>query len=241
MYKNMIYGYCRISRKTQNIDRQVRNISEAFPTAKISKEEYTGRKIQGRKELNKILKQVRPGDTIVFDSVSRMSRNAEEGFQLYQELYADGINLVFLKEPYCNTAKYQETLAKQIDITINTGDSATDALMQSIIDALNTFRQNLVRKDIELAFEQAQKEVDDLRQRTIEGIETARRNGKQIGLAENTRLKSKKSVKAKNIIRKHNRTFGGNLTNEETWTLAGISKMTFYKYKDELIAEMKQE
>lgn len=237
----MIYGYCRISRKTQNIDRQVRNISEAFPTAKISKEEYTGRKIQGRKELNKILKQVRPGDTIVFDSVSRMSRNAEEGFQLYQELYADGINLVFLKEPYCNTAKYQETLAKQIDITINTGDSATDALMQSIIDALNTFRQNLVRKDIELAFEQAQKEVDDLRQRTIEGIETARRNGKQIGLAKNTRLKSKKSVKAKNIIRKHNRTFGGNLTNEETWTLAGISKMTFYKYKDELIAEMQQE
>lgn len=237
----MIYGYARISRKTQNIERQVRNISEAFPEAKISKEEYTGRKIQGRRELNKILKRIRPGDTIVFDSVSRMSRNAEEGFQLYQELYADGINLVFLKEPYCNTAKYQETLAKQIDITINTGDSATDALMQSIIDALNTFRQNLVRKDIELAFEQAQKEVDDLRQRTIEGIETARRNGKQIGLAKNTKLQTKKSIEAKNIIRKHNRTFGGNLTNEETWTLAGISKMTFYKYKDELITALQQE
>lgn len=237
----MIYGYCRISRKTQNIDRQVRNISEAFPTAKISKEEYTGRKIQGRKELNKILKQVRPGDTIVFDSVSRMSRNASEGFQLYQELYDNGINLVFLKEPHINTSKYQEALRNQINITVTTGDQATDILMKSIIDALNTFRQNLVRKDIELAFEQAQKEVDDLRQRTIEGIETARRNGKQIGLAKNTKLQTKKSIEAKNIIHKHNRTFGGNLTNEETWRLAGISKMTFYKYKDELIAEMQQE
>lgn len=237
----MIYGYARISRKTQNIERQVRNISEAFPEAKISKEEYTGRKIQGRRELDKILKRVRPGDTIVFDSVSRMSRNASEGFQLYQELYDNGINLVFLKEPHINTSKYQEALRNQINITVATGDQATDILMKSIIDALNTFQQNLVRKDIELAFIQAQKEVDDLRQRTKEGIETARRNGKQIGLAKNTKLQTKKSIEAKNIIRKHNRTFGGNLTNEETWTLAGISKMTFYKYKDELIAEMQQE
>lgn len=237
----MIYGYARISRKTQNIERQVRNISEAFPEAKISKEEYTGRKIQGRRELDKILKRVRPGDTIVFDSVSRMSRNASEGFQLYQELYDNGINLVFLKEPHINTSKYQEALRNQINITVATGDQATDILMKSIIDALNTFQQNLVRKDIELAFLQAQKEVDDLRQRTKEGIETARRNGKQIGLAKNTKLQTKKSIEAKNIIRKHNRTFGGNLTNEETWTLAGISKMTFYKYKDELIAEMQQE
>lgn len=237
----MIYGYARISRKTQNIERQVRNISEAFPEAKISKEEYTGRKIQGRRELNKILKRIRPGDTIVFDSVSRMSRDASEGFQLYQGLYDNGINLVFLKEPHINTSKYQEALRNQINITVATGDQATDILMKSIIDALNTFQQNLVRKDIELAFLQAQKEVDDLRQRTKEGIETARRNGKQIGLAKNTKLQTKKSIEAKNIIRKHNRTFGGNLTNEETWTLAGISKMTFYKYKDELIAEMQQE
>ena len=38
-----IYGYARISRKTQNIERQVRNISEAFPDAKISQEAYTGK------------------------------------------------------------------------------------------------------------------------------------------------------------------------------------------------------
>ena len=38
----------------------------------------------------------------------------------------------------------------------------------------------LAKEQIRLAFIQAQKEVDDLRQRTKEGIETARRDGKQI-------------------------------------------------------------
>ena len=94
----IIYGYCRISTTKQNIDRQVRNILAVYPDAKIVKETYTGIKFQGRKELDKILKKVKTGDTIVFDSVSRMSRTADEGFRLYQELFEQGINLVFLKE-----------------------------------------------------------------------------------------------------------------------------------------------
>lgn len=75
-----LYGYCRISTRKQNIERQVRNILAVFPDAIIVREIYTGTKFQGRKELEKLLKIVRTGDTIVFDSVSRMSRNAEEGF-----------------------------------------------------------------------------------------------------------------------------------------------------------------
>lgn len=39
----------------------------------------------------------------------------------------------------------------------------------------------LAERQIRQAFEQLQKEVDDLHQRTLEEIETARRNGKQIG------------------------------------------------------------
>ena len=78
-----IYGYCRISTPTQNIDRQIRNIKAAFPDAHIVQEVYTGTKYQGRKELDKLLRIVQPGDTIVFDSVSRMSRSADEGCQLY--------------------------------------------------------------------------------------------------------------------------------------------------------------
>ena len=46
----MIYGYCRISRKTQNIERQIRNIQESYPSALIIQEAYTGTKVVGRKE-----------------------------------------------------------------------------------------------------------------------------------------------------------------------------------------------
>ena len=68
-----IFGYCRVSTAKQNIDRQERNILAAYPTAKVYKEKYTGTKFIGRKEFDKILKQVQEGDMIVFDSVSRMS------------------------------------------------------------------------------------------------------------------------------------------------------------------------
>ena len=103
------YGYCRISRKQQSIERQVRNIKEVYPTATIIQEAYTGTKLD-RPKFDKLLNTVKQGDTIVFDSVSRMSRNAEEGFKLYKELYNKGIELVFLKEPLINTQVYKSKL-----------------------------------------------------------------------------------------------------------------------------------
>lgn len=238
-----IYGYCRISTKHQNIERQVRNILKAYPDADIRKEAYTGTKVEGRRAFERILKEVRSGDTIVFDSVSRMSRNASEGVTLYERLYNDGIELVFLKEPHVNTSVYREALQKQQDnyIKVDTGDTSTDTFINSILEALQTFQMDLAKKQIEIAFQQSEKEVTNLRQRTKEGIETARRNGKQIGQEKGRTLHIKKKAQAKRVIKRHNKSFGGTLTNEQTWTLAGISKMTFYKYRDEIIQEMQKE
>ena len=89
------YGYARISQKKQSIERQIRNIKSAYPEATIIEEAYTGTSID-RKEWNKLFKKVKAGDTIIFDSVSRMSRNAEEGFTAYEELFTRGVELVFL-------------------------------------------------------------------------------------------------------------------------------------------------
>ena len=153
-----------------------RNSTEAL----IRKEVYTGTK-SNRKEWSKLLKALKPADTVVFDSVSRMSRNAEEGFETYERLYNAGINLVFLKEPHINTDTYKQAIENQLQIAINSGDNATDELMQSIIAALNKYILALAKKQIYLSFEQSEKEVTDLHQRTKEGIQTARLNGKQIG------------------------------------------------------------
>ncbi len=228
-----VYGYARISRKQQSIDRQIRNIKEAYPSAVIAQEAFTGTKLEGRKEFEKILKAVKSGDMIVFDSVSRMSRNAEEGFALYQSLLQKGIDLVFLKEPHINTAVYREAAEKQID-TIQTGDAATDELMAAITAGINRYMLRLAERQIQLAFDQAEKEVTDLHQRTREGIETARLQGKQIGGVPGRKLHVKKAEAAKKMILKHSRNFDGSLTDAEVMKLIGIARNTYYRYKTQL-------
>lgn len=220
------YGYCRISTGKQNIERQVRNIQSTFPDAVIVKEVYTGTKFQGRKELDKILDKVQSGDTIIFDSVSRMSRNAEDGYKLYEKLFRKGISLVFLKEPHINTETYKKAMSNQISLT---GDK-----VDLILEGVNRYLMELAKEQIRIAFEQAEKEVSDLHQRTKEGIETARLNGKQIGQAKGTTYETQKAKVAKDIIRRHNKSFGGSLTDTETMKQAGISRKSFYKYKREL-------
>jgi len=232
-----VYGYARVSTGKQNIERQVRNIKTADPTAVIVKEVYTGKRFQGRSELDKILGQIKPGDTIIFDSVSRMSRNAEEGFALYEVLFKQGVDLVFIKEPHINTATYRQALENKLKVAFESGDADADALMDGIVGALNQYIMRLAQRQIQLAFFQSEKEIADLHQQTREGIITAKLNGKRIGQEKGAKLITKKSIDAKAKIKKYNRDFDGMLNNEETWRQVGISKMTFYKYKRELLME----
>lgn len=224
----MIYGYCRISTKQQNIERQERNIAKAFPDAKIEREAFTGT-TTSRPVFNKLLKRLKSGDTLVFDSVSRMSRNADEGFELYEKLYSDGINLAFLKEPHINTETYKSALSNNLQMT------GTD--VDFILEGVNRYLMALAKTQIRLAFEQAEKEVTDLHQRTREGIETARSNGKQIGQKPGAKLTTKKSIAAKAIIMKHSKDFNGSLSDAEVMKLAGLARNTYYKYKKELKTE----
>jgi DNA invertase Pin-like site-specific DNA recombinase len=237
----MVFGYTRISKPKQNIERQVRNIQAFSSDAVIVREVFTGTRFQGRAELDKLLKTVKPDDTIIFDSVSRMSRNADEGFMLYEELFNKGINLVFLKERHIDTATYKQARENIVKADVKSGDDDTDDLINGIFESVNRYIMRLARKQIQLAFAQAEKEVEDLHQRTREGIVTARLNGKQIGQQKGKKLTTKKSIAAKAKIKKYNNTFGGTLNNEETITQVGISRMTFYKYKAELVAEMNGE
>ena len=221
-----IYGYARTSRPQQSIDRQIRNIKACNANAVIIQEAYTGTKMDRPKWIRLYLR-VREGDTIIFDSVSRMSRNAEEGFAMYEELFNRQVCLIFLKEPHINTDTYRKALQGGIPTT------GTD--VDYILDGINNYLLALAKEQIRLAFEQAEKEVQDLHQRTAEGIETARLAGKQIGQKPGSKLTTKKSVQAKEIILKHSKTFSGNLNDIDCMKLAGISRNTFYKYKRELV------
>lgn len=229
MGKNMRYGYCRISTKQQSIDRQIRNIKKEYPDAVILQEAYTGTTTD-RPEWNKLYKAVKDGDIIIFDSVSRMSRDAAEGFKLYEKLYDRGVELIFLKEPHINTATYKKALSSNIAMTGTNVDF--------ILTGVNKYLMALAKEQIIIAFEQSEKEVKDLQQRTKEGIETARLNGKQIGQVKGAVLNVKKKEPIKAQIRKKSRDLNGTMTDRDLIKVLGIARNTYYKYKKELLEEV---
>lgn len=234
----MMYAYIRVSTQKQEFERQIDNISKVYPDIKADNyfaDKYTGKTLD-RPEWNKLYKRLKSGDTIVFDSVSRMSRDAAEGTALYQELYDKGINLIFLNEPYCNTDTYRQSAEQSIPTT---GNEIADIYIQ----ATNQVIMILAKRQIEIAFEQAEKERKDISKRVSDGMRAKQKQalaeGKVIkyGAKEGSKLNVKKAEPAKEIILKHSKDFNGTLKDSEVCKLAGISRNTYYKYKAELKAE----
>ena len=245
------FGYVRVSTMSQNLQRQIANIKAEYPKALIISDEFTGTKMD-RPEWSKLYPTLKKGDQVIFDSVSRMSRDAEEGFRVYQELYERGVELIFLKEPHINTRVFRDVAQAP-----QTGDKDLD---ETLIKGLNEYLMRLADKQIRLAFEQSQKEVEDLRQRVKEGMAVAKLDGKQIGRSEGDKLTVKKSEPIKNLIRELSSDFDGHNTDAEVMAIlksktvkipvkkrngseelkeipASLSRNTFYKYK----AEMREE
>ena len=227
--KNRVYGYCRISTMKQKIQRQIDNIKKEYPDAVIITENGISGCTLDRPAWLKLQKVLKAGDTVVFDEVSRMSRNAAEGFELYQALYNKGVNLVFLKERHIDTEVFKQTLNNRIQMT------GTD--VDVILQGVNEYLMMLAKKQIEIAFQQAQHEVDYLHKRTSEGVRKAQAEGKQVGRATGSKVETKKAKEAKQIILKHSKDFGGSLSDPDVIKLAGISRNSFYKYKAELKAQ----
>jgi len=223
----------------QNLQRQIDNIKREYPDATIITEEYTGTKID-RPALNKLLKNVKSGDTIIFDEVSRMSRNAADGIELYTELFEKGVNLVFIKEPHINTAVYRDKLDKQMEKLNSTGSRATDKLLESIMSALHEYTIDLAKEQIELAFKTAQAEVDFLHKRTSEGVQKAIAAGKRVGRQQGAKVETKKAKEMKVKIKALSKDFDGTNTDIEVMAITKLARNTYYKYKRLILEEIEK-
>ena len=126
------YFYMRIStqeeRGLQKYDRQenaLRKYAEAnglmFDGHNIYMEDRSGKNFHERQEWSKLEQIMHPGDTVVFKDISRFTREAENGYQKYMELYDKGIRLVYLdNQTVCtdyirqllNVAEKQNLIAK---------------------------------------------------------------------------------------------------------------------------------
>ena len=233
----MVFGYCRVSTTHQRITRQITNIMQVDPSAVIVKEFYTGT-TQTRPQWEKLMGKIQRGDTIIFDSVSRMSRNAEEGFKDYKALYEKGVNLIFINEPLINTSVYDSSKGNLLKITVATGNAAVDDYFKGNITLINNLLMGLAEEQIKAAFAQSEKEVNDLHTRISQGMRESKRNGTKIGLTKGTVLVTKKSVDCKAIIMKHSKDFNGTLEDPDVIKLCDVSRNTYYKYKKELKAPL---
>lgn len=177
--KGRIYGYIRVSTKHQDISRQRINILKLYPDAIIYEEKHSGGDYNGCVELDKLLKVVKSGDTIVFDSVSRFSRDNVTGPQEYKRLFKEGVNLVFLNEPYINTENYR----KALEVAIPRTGTFIDPIIEGIEEALI----QLAEKQVQEAFDQANKELMDIRKRTSQAL--------QLKIAENKNLPDDQKIR----------------------------------------------
>lgn len=233
-----VIGIARISRKTQNIQRQIKNIKLKYPNARIIKITCSGAKVIGYREFEKVIDEVKQKNgkkyKLVFDSASRMSRDSESGCTLYEDLFNNDVCIEFLKEPQINTEVYKKALENQIELQVKTGNDATDKLIKTVIEALNVYTMALAKEQIKKVFDEAQTELENIHIRTAEGIAVARAEGKRIGAPKGTKFITKKSKEVKEIILKHSKDFNGTLSDKECIKLTGVALNTYYSYKKEL-------
>lgn len=96
----------------------------------------------------------------------------------------------------------------------------------------------VAKRQIEIAFRNAEQEVEYLHTRIKEGIVRAQMDGVQIGRAKGCIIETKKSIEMKDKIIKMSKCFEGNLKDKEVIAILGIGRNTFYKYKAQIKSNM---
>lgn len=231
-----VYGYVRVSTKQQKTQRQIDNIKSYNADAVIYEEKQSGKDVEGRAVFRKMLDKVKCGDTIVFDEVSRMSRNADEGYNLYMDLMDKNINLVFLKERHIDTEEYKRRTQNHIE-RISSSNKKMDNLINGILELVADFEKENLKDNIRLAFQQAEHERQFLIKRVTEGKSKSEKpQGRPQG---STNLKTEKADHIKKVIKEQSKDFDGKFSDAKIMReyLNGVARNTYYKYKSELKKE----
>ncbi|HEK9103667.1 recombinase family protein [Bacillus pfraonensis] len=150
------FGYVRVSSKDQNKERKIQNMKNlGIEERDIFIDKESGKNME-RENYQMLKRLVRTGDTIVFDSLTRLGRNMNDTLEEFKYYEKHKVNLQFIKEPYINV-NY-------------TGESTNDVIQSAIQKATLTILS---------AF--AEKERIDIKQRQAEGIALARKQGRRLG------------------------------------------------------------
>lgn len=147
-----IYGYCRVSTKEQNLDRQLIAMKEnGVPESNIYCDKQSGKNFN-RKNFKKLYRKLRAGDVLVIMSIDRLGRDYDGIGNMWKRL-------VFNKQ----------VIIKVLDMPIltMTDNNLVNRLLSDII--------------LQLLAYVAQTERENLLKRQAQGIEAAKARGVEFG------------------------------------------------------------
>ena len=177
-------GYARVSTDKQKLSRQVDELKEAG-CVKIFKDKVSGSR-SNRKEFNKLVNFLRPGDIVVVTSLDRLGRSLTDLIKTANQLADKEVDILSLKQ--------------NIDTS-----SPTGKFFFHMFGALAEF------------------ELSWIRERTVQGLESARARGKLGGRPH--ALSSDKAAELKKIYDSDTEVSISSLCE-----MFQISRGTLYKY-----------
>lgn len=87
----MKYGYARVSTVNQDLQAQLQQLNDEGCSV-IYQDKFTGTTTE-RPEFNKLLSELKHGDTLVVTKLDRFARTTKEGIELIQDLFKRGIKV----------------------------------------------------------------------------------------------------------------------------------------------------
>lgn len=164
--------YIRVSTEEQTIERQEHLIDDAkaqgFYIAGVYREKASGA-IEDRPELQKLIKELQPGDYIVAEKMDRISRlPIDDAKHLIDQIKSKGAKLLV------------PDIVDFTDIINKTDDSMSKIVLETMQELLLKIALQMSRDDYEFR-----------RKRQKEGIALAKQQGKYNGRKANTELHKK--------------------------------------------------
>lgn len=156
----MIFGYCRVSSKQQNEERQIDALKQycrELSDSNIYIDKQSGKNFE-RSEYQKLKEKLRAGDTLIIKEMDRLGRN-KQGIKEELEYYKqNNIRIKILDVPttLMDLEKFGEGIA----------NSMLEMINNVLIEVLGTI---------------AEEERIKIRKRQAEGIAIAKANGKYTG------------------------------------------------------------
>ena len=191
--ENQMYGYIRVSTREQNEDRQVIAMREfGVPDGNVVTDKQSGKDV-ARPGYRRLLRKLKPGDTLVLKSIDRLGRNYDEILEQWRLLTKEKrVEIVVLDMPLLDTRQGRDLM----------GTLIADIVLQLLSYVAQTEREFIRQRQAEgIAAAKARgvrfgrkpkkrpEEYERLREEWRAGRISARAAARQLGVAHRTFMK----------------------------------------------------